>query len=118
MKERPVKRAFSYIRFSKPEQLRGDSLRRQKEWGERLCQARGWHLDTGLRLQDLGVSAFRGKNADTGSLGAFIDAIQMGKVQPGDVLLLENLDRLSRDEIDEAYGLFRQVLRSGVEIVT
>src|SRR5436305_1765840 len=66
-----TKTAFSYIRFSDRKQAKGDSLRRQLEWGPALCASKGWALDDGLKLQDLGVSAFRGKNAATGALAAF-----------------------------------------------
>src|SRR5262245_27229953 len=97
------KRAFSYIRFSKPEQLKGDSLRRQLEWGVGICTTKGWALDEILYLRDLGKSAFRGANAATGKLGAFLEAIKSGDVKRGDVLLLESLDRLSREDIDPAW---------------
>jgi DNA invertase Pin-like site-specific DNA recombinase len=113
-----AKRAFSYVRFSKPEQLKGDSLRRQLEWGEGLCQQKGWTLDDSLKLRDLGVSAFRGKNAATGRLAAFLDAIKAGKVRPGDVLIVESLDRLSRQDVDTGWEIFRGILKSGVEIYT
>ncbi len=116
--QRSRKRAFSYIRFSDRKQAKGDSLRRQLEWGQQLCQVKGWDLDTELKLHDLGKSAFRGRNAITGTLGAFLQAIKQGKVQPGDVLLVESLDRLSRDDIDPAWELFRSILKAGVEIVT
>ena len=52
---RSTKRAFSYIRFSKPSQISGDSLRRQLEWGPKLCEAKGWFLDDSLHLEDRGV---------------------------------------------------------------
>jgi DNA invertase Pin-like site-specific DNA recombinase len=115
---RQAKRAFSYIRFSDSRQARGDSLRRQLDWGKSLCQTKGWVLDDSLTLQDLGVSAFRGQNAATGHLAAFREAIRMKKVMPGDVLLLESLDRLSREDIDPAWELFRSILKSGVEVYT
>jgi DNA invertase Pin-like site-specific DNA recombinase len=79
---------------------------------------KGWILDEGLKLHDLGVSAFRGQNAATDHLAAFREAIRLGKVLPGDVLLVESLDRLSREDIDPAWELFRSTLKSGVEIYT
>jgi DNA invertase Pin-like site-specific DNA recombinase len=51
-------------------------------------------------------------------LGAFIKAVEMGKVKPGSVLLIEALDRLSRNEITEQLGLFLCILTAGIEIVT
>src|SRR5262245_58669308 len=101
-----TKRAFSYIRFSKPEQLKGNSLQRQLEWSEGLCAVKGWKLDDSLKLQDLGVSAFRGKNAATGRLASFLQAIKQGKVKAGDVLLVESLDRLSRQDVDTGWEIF------------
>lgn len=118
MGRRKMKRAFSYIRYSKKRQQKGDSFRRQVEWGPKVCEAKGWVLDDGLKLQDLGVSAFRGKNAATGALAAFLEEIRIGKVLPGDVLLVESLDRLTREAIDEARELFRSILKTGVEIYT
>jgi DNA invertase Pin-like site-specific DNA recombinase len=111
-----MKRAFSYIRFSDIKQAKGDSLRRQLEWGPALCSAKGWNLDESFE-PDAGVSAFRGKNAATGTLSRFLSAIGT-KVAPGDVLLVENLDRLSRQDIDPAWELFRRILKAGVEIHT
>jgi DNA invertase Pin-like site-specific DNA recombinase len=75
-------------------------------------------LDRSLNLRDLGVSAFRGKNAATGALAGFLDAVKTGRVAPGSVLVLENLDRLSRDEVGNAVSLFIGILNSEVAIVT
>src|SRR5688572_4057085 len=48
-------RAYSYLRFSRPEQIRGDSLRRQTELSERYARENGLELDA--TLEDRGVSA-------------------------------------------------------------
>jgi len=55
------KKAYSYIRFSTPEQLKGDSLCRQLEASRAYAKQHGLVLDENLR--DIGVSAFKGKNA-------------------------------------------------------
>jgi DNA invertase Pin-like site-specific DNA recombinase len=109
---------FSYVRFSSPSQAGGDSLRRQIDWTVRLCERRGWTLDTSLTLHDLGVSAFRGKNAAVGHLRTFLDAIEFGRVLPGSVLCVENIDRISRQGIDEGYDLCKRILKADVRIVT
>ena len=83
-------RVYSYVGFSTPEQLKGDSLRRQMEMGQAWCDRHpGHYLDDGLRLQDLGVSAFKGRNQTEGALGAFVEAIETAKVKKGSVLLVE-----------------------------
>src|SRR5262245_20911458 len=106
--------AFSYVRFSTPEQAKGDSLRRQTEKAEQYCQRRGWTLDTSLTLHDLGVSAFHGKNALVGNLGEFLKAVQRGTVLPGSVLIVESFDRISRQGIDEGYDFIKSILKKDV----
>jgi DNA invertase Pin-like site-specific DNA recombinase len=113
-----MKTAYSYVRFSRPEQNRGDSLRRQTEGSEAYCQRKGYLLDTSLVLTDLGVSAFKGRNVEQGALGAFLDAVKSKRVKSGSVLIVESLDRLSRNQVGEALELFLGILRKGIEIVT
>ena len=57
--------AYSYIRFSSPEQARGDSLRRQTELRNAWLEKSGVFLDTGLTLRDEGVSAYSGTTGRT-----------------------------------------------------
>ncbi len=111
-----MKRAYSYIRMSTPEQLRGDSLRRQLSASEDWCLQHGYVLDSSLR--DLGVSAFKGANRLRGALGRFIELAESGQVDRGSVLLVESLDRLSRQEILTSLGVFTDLLNAGVEVVT
>jgi DNA invertase Pin-like site-specific DNA recombinase len=110
--------AFSYLRFSTPEQAAGDSRRRQLAMAEKYAAEHGLKLDQQLSFRDLGVSAFRGENAKEGALRAFLDAIDHDLVPPGSTLLVESLDRLSRDRIIAAQSLFLQIVQAGVTIVT
>lgn len=111
-------RAYSYIRFSTPSQAHGDSQARQTDRASLYAAEKGLVLDTELTLTDLGVSGYRGKNAKTGALGAFLKAAEDRRVPKGSYLLVENLDRLSRDEINEAMPLFMQIINAGVVLVT
>ena len=108
MTNRP--KAYSYLRFSTPEQMQGDSFRRQTEAARQYAEDHGLDLDESLTFKDLGVSAFRGKNVVEGALGQFIAAVDSGKVKPGSYLLVENLDRLSRDRIMSALNRFSALL--------
>jgi DNA invertase Pin-like site-specific DNA recombinase len=111
-------RAFSYVRFSTPEQLKGDSLRRQVEGTEAWCRRNGVALDTSLTLRDLGKSAFRGSHRDDkAALGAFLRAVNQGKVPKGSFLVVENLDRLSREQEVPACHLLTSILMAGVKVV-
>ncbi|WP_059267598.1 recombinase family protein [Escherichia albertii] len=113
-----MKRAISYIRFSSEKQSRGDSLRRQSKLVTDWLKARPeYHLDESLTFRDLGVSGFTGKHLK-GGLGDFLTAIEKGLVKAGDTLLIESLDRLSRQDVDRASELLRNILRSGVDVVT
>lgn len=110
--------AYSYCRFSRPEQLKGDSLRRQKEASQAWCEKNGYTLDDSLKLDDKGLSAFRGDNILRGKLRAFIDAVDQGKVRKGSVLIVESLDRISRQAVGTALTMFIDLLGKGIEIVT
>ncbi len=110
--------AYSYIRFSTPEQSKGDSLRRQLELSEQYAFDNGLTLDTTLTFHDLGVSAYRGGNVERGRLGEFLQACDGGLVLPGSYLLVESLDRLSREAVMEALELFLSILNRGITIVT
>ena len=110
--------AYSYLRFSTPQQSAGDSSRRQSVMAEKYAQDHNLRLDLGLSFCDLGVSAYRGQNAKEGALRAFLEAIEHNLVPPNSYLLIESLDRLSRDRILVAQALFMQIIQAGVHIVT
>jgi DNA invertase Pin-like site-specific DNA recombinase len=113
-----VPRAYSYLRFSTPEQAKGDSLRRQTALAEEYAQRHGLTLDTELNLRDLGVSAFRGDNLAVGALGAFLKAIGDELVPRGSVLLVEALDRVSRQSARKAVRILEDIVEAGITVVT
>jgi DNA invertase Pin-like site-specific DNA recombinase len=110
--------AYSYIRFSRAEQVKGDSQRRQYETTLAYCDRNNLVLDETLSLQDLGISAYRGKNATQGALSAFIRAVESGTIPHGSTLIVESLDRLSRDQLGRAQSLILGILEQGITIVT
>ncbi|HEU0078229.1 MAG TPA: recombinase family protein [Longimicrobiaceae bacterium] len=111
-------RAYSYTRFSSPEQAAGDSFRRQTSLAQKYALERGLDLDDRLTFHDLGVSAFRGANAATGRLAAFLEAVRGGLVEPGSYLLVESLDRISRQTARTALRVLEQLVDEGVTVVT
>jgi DNA invertase Pin-like site-specific DNA recombinase len=114
----PRRKAFSYARFSTDEQAKGDSLRRQTTMAADYAARHNLDLDSELTFEDLGVSGFRGKNAATGRLGDFIEAVQRGVVKQGSVLLVENLDRVSRQAPLDTVMLLNKIVSAGVSVVT
>ncbi|MEM6668723.1 MAG: recombinase family protein [Pseudomonadota bacterium] len=115
-----VPKAYSYVRFSTPEQHQGDSLRRQVEMARTYADEHGLELieDDEFTFQDLGRSAFRGQNAEEGQLKRFRRMIEDGVIENGSYLLVENPDRLSRMPTDQAIGVLSEIVRSGVAVVT
>jgi DNA invertase Pin-like site-specific DNA recombinase len=112
--------AYSYIRFSTLEQRKGDSLRRQTEVAADWCKRNNVTLDTSKTLHDLGKSAFTGKhrtNPDRHALASFLALVQRGEVSHGSFLIVENLDRLSREDIQPALLLALNLLQAGIRIV-
>ncbi|MCH9000226.1 MAG: recombinase family protein, partial [Proteobacteria bacterium] len=110
--------AYSYQRFSTPDQMKGDSLRRQTEAATAYAEAHGLNLDTDLTFHDLGISAFRGANVNDGALGQFIAAADSGKIAPGSFLLVESLDRLSRAEPLVALNRLADLVGRGIRVIT
>ena len=110
-----MKKLYSYIRFSTPEQLKGDSLRRQMELAKDYADQHNLEL---TQVSDQGVSAFRGKNLEKGNLGRFVQLVNDGKIEEGSTLLIESFDRLSRQGLSDAVSLFLQIINAGVVVVT
>lgn len=110
--------AYSYIRFSTPEQAKGDSLRRQMERSEKYAAEHRLTLDRTLNLNDRGLSGFTEENRKRGALGVFLKAVEVGIVKPGSYLLVESLDRLSRAKVTSALNLFTGLINAGIKIVT
>ncbi|QMR63793.1 recombinase family protein [Klebsiella grimontii] len=112
-------KAISYIRFSTKIQSVGDSTKRQSKYiNDWLKRNPDYYLDESLRFQDLGISGFSGANAKSGAFSEFLAAVESGYIEAGSVLLVESLDRVSRQDIDTAGEQLRKILRSGVEVVT
>ncbi len=112
--------AYSYLRFSSPQQAAGDSIRRQVEATAAWCQRNDVHLDESVKFRDEGVSAFKGehrKNADVHALAGFLEAVKTKRIPTGSYLIVESLDRLTREELGEAVELVLSLVNRGVKIV-
>ncbi len=110
--------AYSYIRFSSPEQKKGDSKRRQLEACEKFCKQHGLELESSRRFYDEGKSAYKGKHLTEGRLGSFLKLVESGRVPKGSVLIVEAMDRLSRQQTSTAFKLLLSILEAGVDVVT
>ncbi|QAU44099.1 recombinase family protein [Bradyrhizobium guangzhouense] len=108
--------AYSYIRFSSPEQAKGDSLRRQSAGASKWADKNGYQIVE--VLEDRGISAFRGKNTTKGRLGEFLALVKAKKIYPGSALVIESLDRFSRQQVSEVLPDFLNIINAGIRIVT
>lgn len=108
--------AYSYVRFSHKKQEEGDSIRRQTEGAAAWSKRNNVPLDESL-APDRGLSAFKGKNRDLGALGEFLRLVEAGRVQAGSYLVVESLDRLTREEIQPAMLLVLSLLQKGIRVV-
>ncbi len=109
--------AYSYIRFSSEKQGQGDSLRRQMEAAQKYADEHCLTLDDST-YRDLGISAFHGANKTEGALNAFIQAVIDKKIKKGSYLLVESLDRLSREDIMDALSLLMKIVKMDITVIT
>ena len=105
----------SYIRYSTPEQARGDSERRQLDRASEFCRKHNFTLSD-LKFEDLGRSGFRKKNLKDSALAAFLVAIKQNRVKEGDILLVEAIDRLSRSGVRATQKLINEIHEAKVDI--
>ncbi|TOH24132.1 hypothetical protein CGI84_25410, partial [Vibrio parahaemolyticus] len=67
----------------------------------------------------MGKSGFKGLNAKEGALSVFLKLLEDEKI-PKDgsaYLCIEQFDRLSRMPTDDAYQVFRKILKQNVNII-
>jgi DNA invertase Pin-like site-specific DNA recombinase len=111
-------KAYSYLRMSTDLQFKGDSRRRQSDASLAYAESHGLELADNAQLEDIGISAYKGANAKVGALGQFLKLVQSGAIAKGSYLVVESLDRLSREEILVAHNLFLSIVQSGIVLVT
>lgn len=99
-------------------QLKGDSRRRQLAASRAYVEANDLELNESTELEDIGISAFKGANVREGALGQFLKSVKAGRIKPGSFLLVESLDRLSREQVLTAQSLFLSIIQSGINLVT
>lgn len=115
----PHRLAFSYQRVSASKQAEQGraGLDRQADAFLGFCQRHGLTPNADP-VVDRGLSAFHGRHRSRGALGAFIAAAEEGQIPDGSVLVVEDLDRFSRETASHAeellHALFRQQLALGI----
>lgn len=113
--------AYSYRRFSHIKQQEGHSLKRQLDIAVDYCQKHNLQLveDAEYSFLDKARSAYHGKNVDdNGELRRFYDLVEAKAIPKGSYLIVESLDRLSRQEPKKALPRFLDLLNAGINVVS
>lgn len=108
--------AYAYIRFSTLEQAEGDSVDRQTKPLETFTSTTG--IEIKEVVIDPGVSSFRGKNVNKGRFKEILDRINDGRISPGDYLVVESIDRITRQRVLDGVELIQGILKKGIFIYT
>jgi DNA invertase Pin-like site-specific DNA recombinase len=108
--------AILYARFSSDAQALGDSIDRQIRTCTPFIDAKGWTLEAIVR--DEGRSAFKAhhRRADAG-MGTLEREVMEG-LHVNKVLVIERLDRFSRENHSDTYDLIRVLTKNGLSIAT
>ncbi|WP_207837526.1 recombinase family protein [Pseudomonas sp. 43(2021)] len=109
-------KAYAYVRYSSTIQETGDSVDRQVSPLESFAKESG--IPVVEVLIDEGVSSFRGDNAKKGKLKSLLDRIESGEIEAGDYVVVESIDRITRQRLINGVDLLQSILRRGVRIFT
>jgi DNA invertase Pin-like site-specific DNA recombinase len=105
-----------YVRFSSPQQERGSSIERQLELARAHIEREGW-AEVEVVI-DKGRSAWKGDHLSKGNLGDLTRRILAGEVAQGTIILVEKLDRLSRQDRRKARRWLEDVTDLGIGVAT
>lgn len=105
-----------YARYSGSKQQHGNSVERQVEMAEAYAAANGLTV-TEPPLIDRGRSAFKAAHI-RGKMGQMIKRVASGDLGKGDIILVEMIDRMSREEVLVAWDQLRVFTNAGVTIIT
>jgi len=111
--------ATIYARFSNAEQAQGSSKARQLTLCRDMVARHGWDISPDRELVDEGLSAYSGANrAAGGHLFTFEQRVEAGLYRNGHVLVVENLDRISRQGYDAILPFLQKLTSQGVTVAT
>lgn len=102
--------------MSTDRQLDGHSLDRQVKATKAYCEQNNLELID--ELADIGLSGYSGANVTKGQLGQLFQALETGNAPEGLVVVVESLDRLSRQNPLTALTQFSKMLDYGIELHT
>ncbi|MGQ2972034.1 MAG: recombinase family protein [Brevundimonas mediterranea] len=105
-----------YARYSGSAQSQGTSVERQVELAEAYAKTHGL-IVTEPPLIDRGKSAFHALHK-RGKMGQLLARVASGDLGHGDIILVEMIDRMSREKVMIAFDQLRTFTNAGVTIIT
>ena len=109
-------KAYAYIRFSRLAQGTGDSENRQHNALDIFSE------QTNIKVEevvyDRGKSAFRGDNTKRGNFREILEKISSSIIKKGDFLVVESIDRITRQRVFDGVELLQNILKKGINIYT
>lgn len=109
-------KAYAYVRYSRITQESGDSEARQYNALERFTASTGVEIQE--VIYDRGKSAFRGDNARSGYFKEILERINNRKIKKDDFLVVESIDRITRQRVLDGVELLQNILKKGIKIYT
>lgn len=109
-------KAIAYVRYSSIIQAKGDSIERQtsplKAFEERF------NVKVEEIFTDEGISSFRGDNIKKGKFSEILEKIEKQEIKKGDFLVIESIDRISRQALNKTASTLYGILEQGINIYT
>lgn len=111
---------ISYARVSSEKQLSGEGLARQLRGTTAWIKANPeYPIRLDLSLTDEARSAWKGDHVGAdGALGKMLEMVRAGTIKRGTVLIVEALDRLSRQNVWNATHQLTGLVTSGITVIT
>ncbi|QUM73676.1 recombinase family protein [Sphingopyxis granuli] len=105
--------ATIYARFSSAEQAKGTSIARQLELCTAFAKQHGWQVSDTLKEE--GKSGYSGANRSPGGkLYEFEQAVERGQYINGHALIVEHLDRITRQGWEQVLPFLQKLTANGV----
>jgi DNA invertase Pin-like site-specific DNA recombinase len=111
---------ISYARVSSEKQLSGEGLTRQlKGTIDWLAAHPEYPIRLDLTLTDEARSAWKGDHlGEDGAFGKLLEMVRAGAIKRGTVLMVEALDRLSRQDVWKATHQLTGLVTAGITVIT
>lgn len=109
-------KAIAYVRYSSAVQGDGDSVERQISPLEAF--ERRFNVKVEEIFKDEGVSSYSGDNIKKGRFSEILEKIENEEIKKGDFLVIESIDRISRQELNKTAKILQDILEKGIKIYT